>query len=143
MNLPSATVEKSPFHSEPSIGNIRTLQQHAMRRTAVISILVVLVGLLLFVVRRPQVWIGHEKIHQNSFSYAGQFSSLKACRSEVEKYGGYLFLTMQVGRQCPMGRVQTDGASQQAMNRNPCRTAAIGGNNSRSHSFEVSECDGI
>ena len=63
-------------------------QRQAMRRTAVIAIIVVLVGLLLFVVRRPQVWIGHEKIHQNSLSYAGQSSSLKACRSEVEKYGG-------------------------------------------------------
>jgi len=80
--------DKSPLHSEPSIGNICMFQRQAMRRTAVIAIIVVLVGLLLFVVRRPQVWIGHEKIHQNSFSYAGQFSSLKACRSEVEKYGG-------------------------------------------------------
>jgi hypothetical protein len=63
-------------------------QRQAMRRTAVIAIIVVLVGLLLFVFRRPQVWMGHEKIQQNSFNYAGQFSSLKACRSEVEKYGG-------------------------------------------------------
>ena len=98
-----------------------------------IAITVVLVGLLLFVVRRPQVWIGHEKIHQNSFSYAGQFSSLKACRSEVEKYGGYCSSRCKWVDNVPMGRVQTDGASQQAMNRNRCRTTAIGGNKSRSH----------
>jgi hypothetical protein len=48
-------------------------QRQAMRRTAVIAIIVVLVGLLLFVVRRPHVWIGHEKIHQNSLSYAVNF----------------------------------------------------------------------
>ena len=35
-----------------------------MRRFALIAIIVVLVGTVLFVVRRPQVWIGHEKIHQ-------------------------------------------------------------------------------
>jgi hypothetical protein len=60
-----------------------------MRRFIVIAILVVLLATVLFVARHRQVWIGHEKIHQNSLSYAGEFSSLEACRHEVEKYGGY------------------------------------------------------
>jgi len=61
-----------------------------MRRFAVIALIVVLLGTAaFFVVRRRQVWIGHEKIHEWSLSYAGQFSSLAECRREVEKYGGY------------------------------------------------------
>jgi hypothetical protein len=61
-----------------------------MRRFAVIALIAVLFGTAaLFIVRRRQVWIGHEKIHQSSLSYAGQFSSLAECRREVEKYGGY------------------------------------------------------
>jgi hypothetical protein len=60
-----------------------------MRRFAVITLIVVLLGTAaFFVVRRRQVWIGHEKIHEWSLSYAGQFSSAE-CRREVEKYGGY------------------------------------------------------
>ena len=60
-----------------------------MRRLALIAVIVVVVGTILLAVRRRQVWIGHEKIHQWSVSYAGQFFSLAECRREVEKYGGY------------------------------------------------------
>src|SRR5262249_38464981 len=61
-----------------------------MRPFALVATIVILfVGTVLFLMRRRQVWIGHEKIHQWSISYAGQFSSLAECRLEVEKYGGY------------------------------------------------------
>jgi hypothetical protein len=62
-----------------------------MRRFILIGTIVVFLGILLVVavVRRRQVWIGHEKIHSSSISYAGEFSSLEECRREVEKYGGF------------------------------------------------------
>ncbi len=60
-----------------------------MRRYTVITTVAIFLGIVAFLAsRRSQVWIGHENIHQNSLSYAGQFSSLEACRQEVEKYGG-------------------------------------------------------
>lgn len=88
-------------------------QRQAMRRTAVIGIVVVLVGLLLFVVRRAQVWIGHEKNPPELFKLRGPIFAPKGMPQRSGKVWRLLFLTIQVGRQCPMGRVQTDGASQQ------------------------------
>jgi len=44
----------------------------AMRCLAVMTIIVVVsVGTLLFLTMRPQVWVGHAKIHQNPYSYVG------------------------------------------------------------------------
>ena len=62
-----------------------------MRRYILITIIVVFLGELFIVasLRRRQVWIGHEKIHEWSVSYAGELPSLEACRREVQKYGGY------------------------------------------------------
>ena len=60
-----------------------------MRRFALIAIILALIATAFFVFRRRQVWIGHEKIHQWSLSYAGEFGSLAECRREVERYGGF------------------------------------------------------
>jgi hypothetical protein len=61
-----------------------------MWRHILIGTIAVFLGILLIVgvVRRRQVWIGHERIHNSSVSYAGEFSSFDECRREVEKYGG-------------------------------------------------------
>jgi hypothetical protein len=87
---------------------------------------------------RLQAFTGLDRARENPpelFQLRGSVFVPKGMPQRSGKVWRHLFLTMQVGRQCPMGRVQTDGASQQAMNRNGCRTAAIGGEKSLSHSL--------
>jgi hypothetical protein len=88
---------------------------------------------------RRQAPTGLDRTRENPpelFQLRGSIFLPKGMPQRSGKVWRHLFLTMQVGRQCPMGPVQTDSASQQAMNGNPCRTAAaIGGEKSVSRSL--------